>query len=153
MIVDCFAYVIFNTDVNLFHLKPEITSFSKFGTKDQNCQFKLKFGSWINSNVQKSMAVFTFCFQPPRKYQLKIKFATMINLNMKNLKLIFIFDVFDRKYLFFGKFCAKLYVQEFSVQNCMVVFTFSLLGHKYPFWENWSESSKLTVSARIWYLD
>ena len=73
MIVDCFAYVIFNTGVNLFHLKPEMSSFSKFGTKDQNCQFKLKFGSWINSNVQKSMAVFTFLFSTTTKISVEDK--------------------------------------------------------------------------------
>ena len=32
----------------------------KFGTKNQNCQFKLKFGTKTNSNMQNSMALFTF---------------------------------------------------------------------------------------------
>ena len=32
----------------------------KFGPKNQNCQFKLKFGTQINSNVQNSKVLFTF---------------------------------------------------------------------------------------------
>ena len=38
----------------------------KFGQeKNQNCQFKLKFGTLTNLNMQNSMVVFTFfCFRP-----------------------------------------------------------------------------------------
>ena len=32
----------------------------KFGPKNQNCQFKLKFGTKTNLNMQNSMVVFTF---------------------------------------------------------------------------------------------
>ena len=32
----------------------------KFGSKNQNCQFKLKFGKKTNQNMQNSMVVFTF---------------------------------------------------------------------------------------------
>ena len=32
----------------------------KFGPKNQNCQFKLKFGTSTNSNMQNSVVVFTF---------------------------------------------------------------------------------------------
>ena len=31
----------------------------KFGSKGQNGQFKLKFGTWTNSNMQNSIMVFT----------------------------------------------------------------------------------------------
>ena len=34
--------------------------FCKFGPKNQNCQFILKFGTWTNSNMQNSMAIFKF---------------------------------------------------------------------------------------------
>ena len=37
----------------------EIVFFGKFGPKDENCQFKLKFGTQNNSNKQNSL-VFTF---------------------------------------------------------------------------------------------
>ena len=32
----------------------------KFDPKSQNCQFKLKSGSYTNANMQNSMVVFTF---------------------------------------------------------------------------------------------
>ena len=35
--------------------------FGKFGPKNQNCQFKLKLGSWNNSNMQNG-SVYFFCF-------------------------------------------------------------------------------------------
>ena len=34
--------------------------FGKFGLKSQNCKFKVKFDTWTNSNMQNSVAVFTF---------------------------------------------------------------------------------------------
>ena len=33
---------------------------SKFGPKNQNCQFKLKFGTKANSNLQNSVVLCTF---------------------------------------------------------------------------------------------
>ena len=33
---------------------------SKFGPKNQNCQFKLKFGTKANSNLKNSMVLCTF---------------------------------------------------------------------------------------------
>ena len=32
----------------------------KFGPKSKNCQFKLKFGSYFNLNMQNSMVLFIF---------------------------------------------------------------------------------------------
>ena len=40
------------------------TLFGKFDPKNQNCQFKLKFGSKINSKMLNSVVMFTFCFRP-----------------------------------------------------------------------------------------
>ena len=34
----------------------------KLGPKNQNCQFKLKYGTETNSNMQNSMVIFTFLF-------------------------------------------------------------------------------------------
>ena len=45
---------------NFFCLRTEIRFLRKFGPNTQNCHFKLKIGYWIKSNMQKSMAVFTF---------------------------------------------------------------------------------------------
>ena len=53
----------------------EIPFLGKFDQKSQNCQFKLKFGTQTNSNMQNSMAVFTFfCFR--RKTLFLGKFGT-----------------------------------------------------------------------------
>ena len=42
-------------------LNPKYPPFlGKLGPKNENCQFKLKFGSEPNLNVQSSMVVFTF---------------------------------------------------------------------------------------------
>ena len=45
---------------SLFCFRLETPFLSKFGPKNQNCQFKPKFGSYINSNMPNSMVVFTF---------------------------------------------------------------------------------------------
>ena len=36
----------FNSDVHFFGFQPEITFLGKFGPKNQNCPFKLKFGTY-----------------------------------------------------------------------------------------------------------
>ena len=43
-----------------FCARPKTRFLGKFGQKNQNCQFKLKFGTETNSNMQNSMALFTF---------------------------------------------------------------------------------------------
>ena len=45
----------------------EIPLLGKFGPKNQNCHFKLKFGTYTNSNMQNSMVMFSF-FVFDRKY-------------------------------------------------------------------------------------
>ena len=42
--------------------------FGKTGPKNQSCQFKLKFGSKTNSNIQNSMIIFIF-YVYDHKYQ------------------------------------------------------------------------------------
>ena len=41
-----------------------IAPFGKFSPKSENCQFKLKFGTKTNSNMQNSIVVFTFSMFP-----------------------------------------------------------------------------------------
>ena len=41
-----------NGTVNLICFRQEISFLGKFGPKNQNCQFKLKFGTQTNSNIQ-----------------------------------------------------------------------------------------------------
>ena len=43
----------------LFCFRPEITLLAKFGAKNQNCQFKLKYDTETNWNMQNSI----FCFR------------------------------------------------------------------------------------------
>ena len=46
--------------VHLICFRLEIPILGKFGPKNQNRQFILKFGTWNNSNMQNSMAMFNF---------------------------------------------------------------------------------------------
>ena len=50
----------FSGYVHFFRFRLQIPFFGKFGPKNQNCQFNLKFGTWTNSNMQNSMAMFNF---------------------------------------------------------------------------------------------
>ena len=92
-----------NLVVLFFCFRPETPFLGKFGPKNQNCQFKLKFGTKTNSNMQNSMALFTFSVLD-RKYpfldkfgpknqncQFKLKFGTKPNSNMHNSMALFIF--------------------------------------------------------------
>ena len=45
---------------NFFVFDWKYLFWGKFSPKHQNYQFKLKFGSWPNSNIQNSMMLFTF---------------------------------------------------------------------------------------------
>ena len=50
---------------HFFLFRLEIPILGKFGPQNQNYQFKLKFSSWTNSNMQNSVMLFTFFrFQP-----------------------------------------------------------------------------------------
>ena len=55
-----FEYAEFSGYVHFFRFRPQIPFLGKFGPKNQNCQFILKFGTWTNSNMQNSMAMFNF---------------------------------------------------------------------------------------------
>ena len=46
--------------VNCLLICPEVPFLGKFGPKSQNYQFKMKFGTYTNANMQNSIAVFTF---------------------------------------------------------------------------------------------
>ena len=50
----------FNGCVLFFCFRPETPFLGKFGLKNQNCHFKLKYGTKTNSNTQNSMVLFTF---------------------------------------------------------------------------------------------
>ena len=44
----------------IFPFQPEIRFWANLDKKSQNCQFKLKFGSKSNSNMQNSIVIVTF---------------------------------------------------------------------------------------------
>ena len=72
---------------------------------------------------------------------------------------LFTFSVLD----FLGKFSLKNQNYQFKLkfgtqnnsnrQNSMVLFTFSVLDAKQPFWATLVQKSKLSVQAETWYLD
>ena len=70
MIVDKFEYAKCNGDIHFFPFPPEIPPLGKFGTKIQNCQFKLKPG--INSSVLDQK----YPLWANQNYQFKLKFGT-----------------------------------------------------------------------------
>ena len=51
-----------NGGVHFLHFQQEIPLWGKFGPKNQNYQFKVKFGAETNSNMVNSMVIFTFLF-------------------------------------------------------------------------------------------
>ena len=54
--------------VHLICFRLEIPFLSKFGSKNQNSQFKLKFGTETNSNIQNSMRMFTYLGFDPKYF-------------------------------------------------------------------------------------
>ena len=55
-----FGYAEFSGYVHFFQFRLPITFLGKFGSKNQNCLFILKFGTWVYSNMQNSMVMFNF---------------------------------------------------------------------------------------------
>ena len=58
---------------------PEKPFLGKFGPKNQTCQFKLKFGTYTNSNMQNSMAVFNFSVSD-RKHSFTVKLVQKMEI-------------------------------------------------------------------------
>ena len=144
----------------------------KFHRKNQNCQFKLKFGTETNLNMRNSMLIFTFF---NRKYsfgeiqckkqncQFKLKFCKLITSNMQKSMVRLTFSVLTRNILF-GQpqsHLSKLFVKEkfdtqanWNMRNPMAVFPLSRSqSGNALFSQIWFKKSKLSVYAEIWYLD
>ena len=60
LVTRLFEYVEFSSDVHFFCFRLEIPFLGKVGQKTQNWQFKLKFFTWNNSNLQNLKVKFTF---------------------------------------------------------------------------------------------
>ena len=97
--LDYFEYAELNDTVHFFSFGVEIPFLGKFGPRNENCHFKLKFGTYTNLNIQNSMVMFIFflfvCFwleipflgkfcPKSQYYQLKLKLGTYTNSNMQN---------------------------------------------------------------------
>ena len=58
--LDLLEYAKSNNDGHFFHFWVEILFLGKFGFKIQSCLFKVKFGTYTNSNMRNSMTMFGF---------------------------------------------------------------------------------------------
>ena len=93
--------------VHCFCFGPETYSLGKFGPKNQNCKFKLKFGTYTNSNMQSSLMLSTFSIY------------TEIYLKILLQDYFCYFSLFSEEVLYenrcsqkFGKFHRKTLVPE-----------------------------------------
>ena len=84
-----FDYAEFNGGVHFSWFTMEIPFWGKFVPENQNCQFKLKFGTKTNWNMQNSVVLFTFsvfdwkyCFG--ENFILEAEVWYLDILNMKN---------------------------------------------------------------------
>ena len=104
-----FGYVEFHGGVHFFCFGLETPFLGKFGPKNENCQFKLKFGTKTNLNKQNSMVVFTFSvldWKHPlwtNSFQ-KIRIASL-NWNFVRANIFIIFETLGRftKFSFYHK--------------------------------------------------
>ena len=154
----------------LFCFQLEIPFLGKFGPKTQNYQFKLKFCTQTNSNMQNSMMMFTFSvfdwkylfgqiWSKKSKLAVCAEISHQINLNMHNYVVnmwcpLFLFQT--RKTLF-GQIWSKksklsvkaeIWYQEtnLNMRNSMMMFTFSVFDHKYLSWANLVQKFKILCS-------
>ena len=74
----------------------------KFSPNNQNCKFKLKLGTYTNSNMQNSMVMFTF------SYPNLVRKIKLTSVNMQNSMVIGAFSVLDQNYLFWLNLIKKL---------------------------------------------
>ena len=58
--LDYFEYAEFSDAAHFFCFSVEIPFLAKFGPQNQNSRFKLKFGTYTNSNMQNSMVMFIY---------------------------------------------------------------------------------------------
>ena len=109
-----------------FCLRPEIPVLGKFGPKNLKCQFKLKFDTKTNLNMQNSIVMVTFCSRPKASFlgkfclrnqncQFKLKFGFETISDMQNSMVMFSFSVFDLKYPFWVVLAQKLRIVSLSL--------------------------------------
>ena len=113
-----------------FCVRSEMSFLGKFGPKNQNCQFTLKFGTKTNFNMQNSMMVFNFAV-------LNWKYPFGENLVSK-------FKIVSLSWHLAPRLINS------NMQNSMVLFTVAVLDQKYPFWANLLQ--KVKIASLSWNL-
>ena len=96
----------------------------KFGPKNQNCQFGLKFRTrlmWICRIIRKIWGVHFFCFRPEKPFRANL----VKKINIVSLTWILV----PRLIWIMG--------------NSMMMFTFSVFDHKYISWANLVQNFKI----------
>ena len=97
-----------NSDVHFSCFTLEIPLLGKFGPKNQNCQFRLKFGIYNNSTIQLFRPEIPFWgkFGPENKNcQFQVTFGRWNYSNMHNSMVMVIFCF--RLEIFFGQIWSK----------------------------------------------
>ena len=119
-------YAAFNGGVHFICFRLDISFLDNLGPKNRNCQFKLRFVTTTNSNMQNSMALFTFSVSDRKQpfwvnlvqknwtCQFKLKFGNRTNLNMQNSMVMFNFSILDWKNLFWANFVQKIKIVNLS---------------------------------------
>ena len=112
-----------HAQVQFFCFWPEIPFLGKFSQKDQNCQFSWNWYLHWFEYAEFNGGIHFFCFRWEAP--------------------------------FLGKFGSKNHDCQFklkfatetnsNMQNAMVVFTFSVLDGKHPFWANLVQKMKMSV--------
>ena len=139
----------------------EIPFLGKFGPKNKNCLFKLKFGTRTNSDMQNLLMMFTFQFMNGNTFlgkfvekknhcQFKLKFGTQTNLNLCNSVVVFTFSVFDWKYTLRANFIlhAEAWYQKSEIWRIHKMFTFFPIFTSYSFWVNLVQKVKIVSLIR-----
>ena len=136
----------------------------KFGPKNQNCHFKLKFGTCTNSNMQNSMVMF-ICSVFDQKYSFLANLVQKVKIIRWswNLlpRLIWVCRIqwccslfcFLIEIHFLGKFGSKSKNYQLKLKfgsctnsnmlNSIVMFTFFVYDWKYVFWRNLVQKIKI----------
>ena len=116
---------------SLFCFWVEIPFLGKFGPKSQNCHFKLKIGTYNNSNMQNSMVMFIF-FVFDWKYPFWANLVQKVKIISWSWNLV-----------------ARL-IRICRIQWCCSLFLF--LSGNTLFGQIWFKKSKLSFYVEIWYL-
>ena len=127
----------------------EIPFLGKFGPKNQNYQFKPKFGTYTNSNMQNSMVMLTFpVFE--WKYPFWANLVQIVNIYSFFLFLIRNAGLFWENLVQNVKIVSlRLNLLASLIPICRIqsqcsLFSFSI-RNAFFFWQMWSKMSKLSV--------